>query len=123
MKLWTTALVALVVILVIASAVLLFVPAEGKYDAFASCLSEKGAVFYGAFWCPHCSDQKNMFGSSAKYIPYVECSTSDGRSQLQVCRDAGVEGYPTWVFADGSMLSGIQSFSTLAERTGCTVDA
>jgi thiol-disulfide isomerase/thioredoxin len=43
----------------------------GKYDALASCLKEKGAVFYGAFWCPHCQNQKAMFGKSAKLLPYV----------------------------------------------------
>ncbi len=29
-----------------------------KYDAFAQYLKDKGAVFYSAFWCPHCQDQK-----------------------------------------------------------------
>ena len=30
----------------------------GKLDVFARCLKEKQAVFYGAFWCPHCQNQK-----------------------------------------------------------------
>ena len=28
----------------------------GKYDTFASCIKESGALFYGAFWCPHCQE-------------------------------------------------------------------
>ena len=62
-------------------------PAPGKYDVFATCLKDKGAVFYGAFWCSHCQDQKKLFGSSAKLLPYVECSTLDASAQLQVCKD------------------------------------
>lgn len=53
----------------------------GKYDTFAQCVKENGAVFYGAFWCPHCQNQKKMFGNSAQYLPYVECSTPDGNGQ------------------------------------------
>ena len=45
----------------------------GKYDAFATCLKDEGAVFYGAFWCTHCQATKKMFGASQKLLPYVEC--------------------------------------------------
>ena len=30
----------------------------GKLDGFANCLKEKGTIFYGAFWCSHCQNQK-----------------------------------------------------------------
>lgn len=90
---------------------------------FAQCLKEKGAVFYGAFWCPHCQTQKAMFGSAVNELPYVECSTPDGRNQLPACRDANITGYPTWQFADGSRLSGEVQLETLAEKTGCSLPA
>ena len=33
--------------------------AESKeVEEFAKCLTENGAVMYGAFWCPHCSRTK-----------------------------------------------------------------
>lgn len=91
----------------------------GKYDEFATCLKDKGAVFYGAFWCPHCQAQKKMFGSSAKLLPYEECSTANGQGQLQICIDKKVNSYPTWEFADGSRLNGEISFTELAEKTSC----
>jgi len=91
----------------------------GKYDAFATCLADKGAVFYGAFWCPHCQSQKKMFGSSVKLLPYVECSTPDGQGQLQACIEAGINSYPTWEFADGSRLMGEIPLEQLAEKTSC----
>lgn len=91
----------------------------GKYDTFATCLKDKGAVFYGAFWCPHCQKQKKLFGSSQKLLPYVECSTADARGQTQACIDKGVSSYPTWEFADGSRLNGEISLEQLAEKTSC----
>jgi thiol-disulfide isomerase/thioredoxin len=91
----------------------------GKYDALAMCLKDKGAVFYGAYWCVHCKATKKLFGSSAKLLPYVECSTADGNSQLQICKDKKIEGYPTWEFSDGSRMSGELSLETLASKTSC----
>ena len=94
----------------------------GKYDQFAQCLGEKGATFYGAFWCPHCNDQKNIFGSSKKYLPYVECSLPNGNGQTQICIDKGIQGYPTWEFADGSRpFSGEVSLEDLSAQTGCVL--
>lgn len=91
----------------------------GTHDAFASCISESGATFYGAFWCPHCQAQKKLFGASAKLLPYHECSTPDGKGQLADCNDVGVQSYPTWVFADGSRTTGEQSFAELSAKTMC----
>ena len=95
----------------------------GKLDAFASCLKDKGAIFYGAFWCPHCQAQKKLFGNSDKLLPYVECSLPDGNGQNQTCNDKKIESYPTWEFADKSRETGELTLSRLAEKTGCTLPA
>ncbi len=92
-----------------------------KYDGFAQCLKDKGATFYGAFWCPHCKTQKKMFGSSVKLLPYVECSTPDGNSQTAECIAKKIESYPTWIFADGSQETGEVSLVKLAEKTSCVL--
>lgn len=92
---------------------------SGKYDNFATCLKDKGAVFYGAFWCSHCKAEKELFGSSQTLLPYVECSTPDGQGQTQICKDKKIEGYPTWEFADGTRLNGEVQLATLAEKTSC----
>ncbi|MFZ3012014.1 MAG: hypothetical protein WA060_03425 [Minisyncoccia bacterium] len=91
----------------------------GKYDTFATCLKDKGAVFYGAFWCSHCQATKKLFGSSQKLLPYVECSTADGNSQVQACADKNITSYPTWEFADGSRLMGELTLEQLAQKTSC----
>ena len=95
-------------------------PASGPNLPLAQCLKDKGAVFYGAFWCPHCKAQEALFEAAAPALPYVECATADGNAQTFVCQEKKITGYPTWKFADGSELTGEQSFQTLAEKTGCT---
>lgn len=95
--------------------------APGELDDFAVCLKDNGVVFYGAYWCPHCQNQKKLFGNSAKLLPYVECSTPDGKGQLPVCQEKEIEGYPTWEFADGSRESGEVSLEKLAEKSSCAL--
>lgn len=92
----------------------------GQYDALAQCLTEKGVKFYGASWCPHCAEQKRIFGKSMRYIEYVECAVpGNQRGQTQACQDAKIESYPTWVLPDGSRLTGTQRPDALAEKAGC----
>lgn len=94
----------------------------GKYVELAKCIKESGAKFYGAFWCPHCHEQKVLFGDDAvTELPYVECSNPDKQSQTQVCIDAGITGYPTWEFNGGKRLNGVVSLDKLAEETSCVV--
>jgi hypothetical protein len=93
----------------------------GKLDVFAKCLSEKGAKFYGAFWCSHCQNQKKSFGKSQKFVPYIECSTPDGNGQYKECQDKNIQSYPTWEFGDGTREEGEVSLSKLAEKSGCSI--
>jgi hypothetical protein len=98
------------------------IPANsGPLDKFTQCLSEKGGLFYGAFWCPHCQTQKAMFGKSQRFLPYTECSTPDGRTQTPECQRKRIAEYPTWEFAGGSRESGELPLSRLAEKTGCSL--
>ncbi len=73
---------------------------SGKFDQFAQALKEKGAKFYGAFWCTHCQSQKAEFGSSKKYLPYVECANPNN-TPVQTCLDAKIDSYPSWTFPEG----------------------
>lgn len=114
---------SVIIVFVIIVAGSFFIPkktqAPGQLDSFAQCLKDKGAIFYGAYWCSHCNNQKEKFGDSKKLLPYVECSTPDGKGQLKVCEDAKIDGYPTWVFADGSRQSGEIPLEVLGQKTGC----
>jgi glutaredoxin len=97
-------------------------PADGKYNEFAKCISDKDIKMYGAFWCPHCQEQKRLFGSSQKYLNYVECSTPDGNGQTDICKNNQITSYPTWEMSDGTRLVGSQSFEKLAELSGCKLN-
>lgn len=95
---------------------------DAEIVAFADCLKEEGAIFYGAFWCPHCQSQHRMFGKKgSEALPYTECSTPDGQGQTEACAEAGIESYPTWQFADGSRVGGVQSVQDLSEKTSCPI--
>ncbi len=86
----------------------------GALDGLAQCLAQKGATMYGAYWCPHCQDEKRAFGDSFRFVPYVECSSEPGK-----CHNAGIRGYPTWVFPDGRKLEGGQGIEKLSQESGC----
>ena len=83
-------------------------------DSFTLCLTEKGAKMYGTQWCSHCQKQKELFKESFKNIDYTDCDAKN----LQ-CKTAGVNGYPTWIFSNGSKLPGTQSLKRLSDKTGC----
>lgn len=95
----------------------------GVLDGFATCVKDSGAKYYAAFWCPNCKNQQALFGRSAALLPRIECSTPDSKGQLQVCIDAEVKGYPTWDFADGTRVTGVQTLEQLASSTGCVLPA
>jgi len=96
-------------------------PPAHMYDVLAQCIASSGAKFYGAFWCPHCEEQKTKFGTGAQYLPYVECSPPDAKGRTHVCIDNGITQYPTWVISSSTKLIGVQTPQTLASSTGCTI--
>lgn len=110
-------LAAIIIVPIILINVLAKTP--GQHDALAQCINNSGAKFYGAFWCSHCQAQKAAFGKSAKLLPYIECSNPD-KTQTDQCKQAGITGYPTWVFPDESQVSGEVTLQNLAEKTSCS---
>lgn len=71
------------------------------YPNLTACLEQQKVVMFGASWCPHCAEQKQMFGKSARDMPYFECSQSDG--QVQECTERGIMSYPTWQFNEDAI--------------------
>ena len=94
----------------------------GPYDAFAQCLTDNGVKEYGAYWCPNCQEQKKEFGNSFKYVNYEECALPGGQGQTPECDAAGIQSYPTWEFADGSRVVGLQALRQLSEKSGCSLE-
>lgn len=95
--------------------------------ALAQHLSGIGAKMYGAYWCPHCHDQKQLFGKEAfALINYVECDPQGQNSQTATCQAIAPQvqeqtgqsfGYPTWEI-NGKYLSGTKTLQELADASG-----
>lgn len=93
-------------------------PASGiDATALAQHLTDTGVKVYGTFWCSACKAQKELFGEAWQYAPYVECSDTNGE-ELEVCKTEKIEGYPTWVFPDGSHHADVLSLEQLAKLSG-----
>jgi hypothetical protein len=88
-------------------------------DGFAHCLGRQRATLYGTSWCPHCAAQRALFGRAMRWVPYVECSVDGTQALRPEC--AGITGFPTWTFRDGSQIAGRVSLERLAEKTGCAL--
>ncbi|MDX2271095.1 MAG: vitamin K epoxide reductase family protein [Cyanobacteriota bacterium] len=98
-------------------------PASRLATELAAHLRQVNGTMYGAHWCPHCLEQKELFGSAFKQVPYVECSPNGGPGSptAQVCLDQGIRSYPTWVINDKTY-PGVKSLEALAALTDFDVD-
>lgn len=92
-------------------------PEDPYLKALAIHLGQSDAKFYGAYWCPVCTQQKELFGTSAERLPYVECSPN-GRSAPRAaeCVQQGVTNYPSW-FINGQLNVGLLDVQQLARMT------
>ena len=91
-------------------------PSNGAQVALARRLRERGAMFYGAWWCPACFRQKNLFGQEAgNQLPYIECEKTD--TDRQRCDRAGIKAYPTWVMGQ-RRVEGVLSLDALGRWIG-----
>ncbi len=86
--------------------------------SLAQHLSQVGAKMYGAYWCSHCHDQKQLFGKQAvKQIPYVECDPKGTDAKPEACKAAKVQSFPTWEI-NGKLYQGTQPLPELAKISG-----
>ena len=91
---------------------------DPQLRALAQHLAKIDAKFYGASWCPHCKEQKKMFGDSADRLPYVECSLQGPRGpQAPNCKTMNIQSYPTWIII-GRRHEGVLMPEELAKLSG-----
>jgi uncharacterized membrane protein/glutaredoxin len=94
-------------------------PEDPMTRALAEHLTKEGVLFYGASWCPHCQEQKRIFGASASRLPYIECSPGGPNApQSGACTRAGVQTYPTWVINGRATVGEVLTLAQLAAASG-----
>nr|WP_286193228.1 MULTISPECIES: vitamin K epoxide reductase family protein [unclassified Synechococcus] len=86
--------------------------------ALADHLTATGAVMYSAYWCPHCHDQKQLFGKEASAkLKIIECAPDGRNSQAALCASKNIQGFPTWEIK-GQLDSGQKTLAQLAALSG-----
>lgn len=86
--------------------------------ALARHLQQVGAKEYVAWWCPHCHEQKQLFGKEAyKLIAHIECDPRGKDPRPDLCQAAKIEGFPTWQI-NGKLYPNVQSLKNLADISG-----
>lgn len=85
-------------------------------DDFAQCLADKNVTMYGTEWCVYCQKQKALFGDSFRLVPDVDCGKESNK-----CTEQKIEATPTWIFADGQRLVGLQTLEKLSQESGCSL--
>jgi phage baseplate assembly protein gpV len=119
---WRDVLLGVVIVAVVACAYFIARHRRASHlNAFAQCLAAKQTKMYGAYWCPHCAEQKEIFAASFQYVPYVECGIKGSRAESPGCLQAGIKRFPTWQFSDGERREGAMQLRALSEKTGCAL--
>ncbi|MEA5424612.1 vitamin K epoxide reductase family protein [Synechococcus sp. CCY9202] len=86
--------------------------------ALAEHLTATGAVMYSAYWCPHCHEQKELFGKEATTkLKVIECAADGKNSQKELCDSKNLEGFPSWEIK-GKLDSGVKSLEQLKLISG-----
>jgi glutaredoxin len=107
-------LAALVTVLSACGASSSAISSSPSYESqLADHLTQTNSIMYGAYWCPHCADQKALFKEAAGQLTYVECAADGQNSQFQLCQDKGIKGYPTWEIG-GQLYPGVKSLEELS---------
>jgi len=85
---------------------------------FAKFLRENNVVMYSAYWCPHCHDQKQLFGKeAAEELKIVECAKDGKDNNYELCQTKGISGFPSWEI-NKEIISGTRELNELAIKTG-----
>ncbi len=94
--------------------------------ALAKHLKASGATMYSVYTCPHCCEQKHLFGQQAiPELPNLECNPRGKNPQSEICQQELAQasktipdvGYPMWK-VNGQYHSGRQTLQDLANYSG-----
>lgn len=87
---------------------------------FALDLDAAGVKFYGANWCPACTQQKQLFADGGDDLPFIEVTGPD-RTLNQIGINENITLFPTWEFPDGTRAEGVLDLATLSSRANVAI--
>jgi glutaredoxin len=71
-------------------------------------------MLFTAYWCPHCHEQKELFGREASQrLKVIECAPDGQNSQVALCASKKIESFPTWEIKS-KLISGVKPLNKLA---------
>ena len=89
---------------------------------FAQDLDTAGVTFYGADWCPACTEQKQLFEDGGQFLPFIDVTAGGGDRVIDPEFDTlNITAFPTWVFPDGTREVGVLTLETIAQRSGVAI--
>ena len=90
---------------------------------FAKFLNDNNIKMYSAYWCPHCHDQKQLFGKeAANELTIIECAKDGENNQYKLCKEKEIEGFPSWEI-NNQIYSGVKELNDLAIISGYQGDS
>ena len=87
---------------------------------FAKALDEAGVKYYGAAWCPACTQQKQLFEDGGQFLPFVEVTNPDRTLNAEGVANS-IASFPTWIFADGTRVEQVMTLAELSSASGVVI--
>lgn len=88
--------------------------------AFAKALDDAGVKFFGAAWCPHCTEQKELFEDGGQFLPFFEVTNPD-RTLNQLGIDEEITSFPTWELPNKTRYEEVFTPEELSALTGVAI--
>ena len=106
--------ITIIIAVIVLSVIILTNPGNKSEvpESTAKCIGENSALFV-QLGCPHCEDQKEIFGNNVQYINVTDCFYNK-----ETCIYENITAIPTWKINDKYYI-GVQSIEKLKELTGC----
>ncbi len=89
--------------------------------AFARLLRDNGVTLYGAAFDSTTTDQRELFGDGSQFLTFVEITNPNRTFNATAMANNITTTSPTWIFSDGSRLTGTQSLELLAHQLSLAV--
>ncbi|NND99557.1 MAG: tandem-95 repeat protein [Pirellulaceae bacterium] len=85
---------------------------------FAQELADAGVIFYGAAWCPVCTQQKEIFEDGGNELLFEEVTLPNRQRNPDF---SFVNAYPTWDFGGPDLVEGFLTLQEISDLSGIPI--